>query len=555
MRTLIFIFLAALLLSCRHSHSDTELERLDKEANEAMSTFNNEQVDSIASILLDMAVEYGNRLYEGKAHFYLSYMRQNLSDSITSLKLKHLDEAERIGDELGDDALLCRVYNQRGVWELSNMSPLTAQYWFSRSIDKGNSLRDRRLTIPAEMNMSEALRISGDTMGILYDRDLFKYANTHNLPQPLFAAAIHCAMHYSTLVEDTAELHPYIDVIRNMSDSYPGSTEMIYARFFLSKGSYEEAENYISLSNPERYADFLLLYGEILNRQKKYKESEEWLDKAFKARSQLFPNDYRKLLRLKASNMHGLGNDSEAFSMQKEYEVYSDSLEQSRTFDLVKRYRAEYEVATKDREIAEQKTYIRNLWLGGAGVLVLVGLCIGGYAFWQYRRNQFYNDIVRQNRDFIERQKRLTERIERRDARIAELTKETGEVRTDKGIAKISDEKSDELFERIQYFAEHEQVWRNVNITRDAFADMVGCNRTYFTEVLKGKTGMSYSQFMNACRVREAVRVLSEPADDTPLKTLSEQLGFITIQTFYTSFKKEIGMSPAAFRKSARNLD
>lgn len=97
-------------------------------------------------------------------------------------------------------------------------------------------------------------------------------------------------------------------------------------------------------------------------------------------------------------------------------------------------------------------------------------------------------------------------------------------------------------------------MWRDVNITRDSFADMVGCNRTYFTEAIKSHTGMSYTQYMNSCRIREAVRVLSEPADDTPLKNLSASLGFLTLASFYAGFKKETGMSPAAFRKTARDL-
>ena len=65
---------------------------------------------------------------------------------------------------------------------------------------------------------------------------------------------------------------------------------------------------------------------------------------------------------------------------------------------------------------------------------------------------------------------------------------------------------------------------------------------------------MSYTQYMNSCRIQEAIRILSDPSDDTPLKDLSTALGFLSLGTFYSSFKQATGISPAAYRKTAREL-
>ncbi len=346
-----------------------------------------------------------------------------------------------------------------------------------------------------------------------------------------------------------------------MQDSYPGAIEMVYARHFLSKGDLAEAERFIQRSHPEKYTDFQVIYAEILNRRGKYRESEKWVEKALPGKLYLNTNDYGKLLKLKASNSHNLGNDMEAFRLQKEYEVFRDSVDEAKSRDIIKRYRIEYEVAAKEREITQQKMRIHNLVSGITVVALFIIVGAVAYAFWHRRRNRFYKDIVRQNRDFIERQNILTERINRRDMRIKELEEaqtatpaeewHNGEEQSVRN-PRVSYEMADDIFDRIQHLADNQQVWRDTRITRDTFADMVGCNRTYFTEVLKSKTGMGYSQYMNTCRVREAVKVLSDPNNDIPLKELSESLGFLTIQTFYSSFKKDIGMSPAAFRKSAR---
>lgn len=352
---------------------------------------------------------------------------------------------------------------------------------------------------------------------------------------------------------------------------------MVYAKFFFTKGRYREAEHFISHSRPDNYPDFQILYADILNRLGKFSESEQLAGKAMPSRPSLSSTDYGNLLRIRAANMDALGNHKEAYARMREYEAFRDSLEQTRSLDLLKRYRIEYEVAAKDREIMEQRMRIRSMVFIISAIIVFVIAAIMVYFLWHRRRNRFYKDIVRQNREFIDRQDLLDKSIARRDSMINELENRikelqskdkicagtdnpgSGDVTPEEDLTSgdslsaggLSDERSDEIFDRIRNLTDKEQVWRDTSITREAFAAKAGCNRTYFTEVLKAKTGMGYSQYMNSCRVREAVRVLSDPNNSIPLKELSAEIGFLTIQTFYSAFRQQIGMSPAAFRKAA----
>lgn len=564
------------ILACCSRESDPELKRLDREATLSMSTYAKENLDSIGQQLLSHACKEGNRAYEGKAHFYLSSFRSGISDKERKQRLSHLDTAEKIADETNNDTLRSMIYNQRGVWELADSySPATAQYWFTRSIEKASGLGKRFYSIPAEMNMSEACRMSGDTIGIRYDRELFDYAMKHDEPMLKFTAGFHCASYYSAIANDTSELRPYIDAMRLMAKEYPGAVEMVYAKFFFTKGRYREAEHFISRSQPDNYPDFQILYADILNRLGKFSESEQLAEKALPSRTSLSSTDYGNLLRIRAANMDALGKHKEAYARMTEYENFRDSIEQTKSLDLLKRYRIEYEVAAKDREIMEQRMRIRSMVFIISAIVVFVVAIALGYFLWHRRRNRFYKDIVRQNREFIDRQDLLDKSIARRDSiiwdlenRIKELqTKDTaetegprsGDVQHEEDLPAednvsargLSDERSDEIFDRIRNLTDKEQVWRDTSITREALAEMAGCNRTYLTEVIKAKTGMGYSQYMNSCRIREAVRVLSDPNNSIPLKELSAEIGFLTIQTFYNAFRQQIGMSPAAFRKAA----
>lgn len=83
------------------------------------------------------------------------------------------------------------------------------------------------------------------------------------------------------------------------------------------------------------------------------------------------------------------------------------------------------------------------------------------------------------------------------------------------------------------------------------FADRVGTNHTWFTAVIKDRTGKSYSQFMNSWRINEAVRILSRPDCSFNNNELAEHLGFMTRQSFYNAFKQQMGMSPSRFRQDS----
>lgn len=548
-----------------------------------MSKYSCEGLDSIATLLLEKSRAAGNRFYEGNAHFYLSYFTSDLPENERKKRLRHLDLAERIGNELDNDTLLAKVYNQRGVWELtSTYNPVTAQYWFNRSIEKAAALKKRHFSIPAEMNMSEAYRMNGDTMGIKYDRDLFDYAGRHNEPMLKFLSGLHCAMYYSVIVKDTAELSQYVNAIRLMEKENPGVSDMVYANFFYNKGRYREAEEFILKAGPDNYLDFQLLYAKILNKLGKYRESQMLADSVAPYPQRMSFKSYEEVLKLRAVNMEALGDHHAAYSALKYYVNYKDSLQQTRGEDLLKRYRIEYEVVAKDREIAGQKMKIRTMVFAISGIALFLVAALLVYMFWHRRRNKFYKDIVSQNREFINRQDLLEKSIAMRDSTIIGLESRIHELESrepDKGKAvggktsgsgeavreengeiqengagqtgSISNEKSDVIFDRIRHLADNEQVWRDTGITREVFAEKVGCNRTYLTDVLKAKTGMGYSQFMNSCRIREAVRVLADPHSTVSLKDLSSAIGFLTIQTFYNSFRQQIGMSPAAFRKAA----
>ena len=413
---LLLLMMTVALASCSDQKDLDRLSSLDRQAHEAMSRNESSLTDSLGSVLLKEARACGNQRFEAKAHFFLSNYITTTSANDRNRRMAHLDSAERIARQLGNDTLLCSVYNQRGVWESAGLRNIaTAQYWFTRSIALAQQLGIRKYSIPAELNMSEACRLSGDTIGFSYDRKLLEYARDKRDSVLLSVAAMHCADYLSSRVSDTLALKPYIDILRSSSFNPIDVIPMVYARFFVEKGRYEEAERELEKLPVNEYTDIEILKARTLHGLARYQDSEQVIDTLLAQASQNINNpDMDHLMRLRAENARGMNNLPLAYRRQQEYIVYRDSADAAAEVALTKRYKTEYEVAAKDREISEQKMRVQKLVFIITAIIVFIMTAVGICILWYRRRRRFYQDIVHQNRDFIERQKILSDRLGRR---------------------------------------------------------------------------------------------------------------------------------------------
>lgn len=159
------------------------------------------------------------------------------------------------------------------------------------------------------------------------------------------------------------------------------------------------------------------------------------------------------------------------------------------------------------------------------------------------KKNRLYRSIVNHSRDSLRREDMLR-------ARISEL-----ETREDEKYANssLSDEKYDAIFEGLERLMNVERAFLDNDFNKERAADLLNTNRTYLSQIVNERTGLSFNNYVNDFRIDEAVRRLSDGSDDTPLKALSSELGFNSISTFYSVFKKKMGMTPAKFREIAEN--
>lgn len=533
------------LCACGRSGAGSEAARLDRLCAEALAVWERARLDSLADSLAVVAREEGSLPYQAKSEFYKGTYREDEPAASLDSRERHLHNAREAADRLNNDTLLCRIYNSMGIWEMQRRGRYaTAQYYFNRSAALARKVCNRDYEIAAETNMSEAMRQLGDTMGFKIDRDIFDYARERRNIPLMVASGLHCAEYLSKTANDTTELYPYLQP-SVISGKYPDIRPAAYARFYFNRGNYAEALRWIERTNTEEYVDLVILRARILAALGRYEESNRWIDLAIKGFNSGFSAfGIEKIFDLRASNSLAMGNTEEALRWQKRYSQVSDSLSRQLHTDRLHRYRVEYEVGKKDAQIALQKQRT-TFWKYMAGaVVVLLAAAVCFYIFYSRRRNLFYRKLAEHYREKL--------RAEARKPAPAPPDETAGpaDETAHRGSA-VSDEKADDIFVKITDAIERRHVYRDPNLTRESFAREVGVNRTYFSEIIKRKTGLSYSQFISEARVKEAARILSDPDDSRTLKEISAAVGFVSMPTFFTAFKSVTGVPPAAFRKAA----
>ena len=92
------------------------------------------------------------------------------------------------------------------------------------------------------------------------------------------------------------------------------------------------------------------------------------------------------------------------------------------------------------------------------------------------------------------------------------------------------------------------------NLTIEETAARLGTNRSYLSNAVNTYAGMSFNAYLNSLRIKASIKLLSDPACDTPIKQVAGDVGYATITSFYNNFIKETGIPPSKFRSESQNL-
>ena len=108
----------------------------------------------------------------------------------------------------------------------------------------------------------------------------------------------------------------------------------------------------------------------------------------------------------------------------------------------------------------------------------------------------------------------------------------------------------DRLAARLERRMVDGQLWRDHGLNLRALAAAIAVPPIHLSEVLNTRLGMSFYDYVNQCRIRDACALLID-TDDTIIE-ISETVGFNAKSTFNTSFKRVTDQTPSQWRATHR---
>lgn len=107
------------------------------------------------------------------------------------------------------------------------------------------------------------------------------------------------------------------------------------------------------------------------------------------------------------------------------------------------------------------------------------------------------------------------------------------------------------LMENLGRLTDEEQIYLDPDLDLETLSQRMGVHRNMISKAVNTVYGKPFSAYINECRVRQAILLLSDPANDNlSLETIAFDSGFSNRQTFYRAFKAQTGLNPATFRKN-----
>lgn len=105
---------------------------------------------------------------------------------------------------------------------------------------------------------------------------------------------------------------------------------------------------------------------------------------------------------------------------------------------------------------------------------------------------------------------------------------------------------ADPIQQALDYIRQHHQ---RPDISLNDVAAAVNLSPSHLAHLLRERAGVSYKQQLTALRIEAARRLLR--TTDMTISAVGEAVGYQNATNFYRLFQREVGMTPAEFRKGA----
>lgn len=300
---------------------------------------------------------------------------------------------------------------------------------------------------------------------------------------------------------------------------------------------YKRAVEYIADTEPGIVPLIYLNYGQCCEMQGDLSRAADLYRQGLDIFQEYGNEEFRRELLLRLADVYCSMDDYVMFKeYYMKYRAGAVSMEErEREFNalLLSNQEMQYEFEKKSSELALFKSQ-RAMWMWCGVSLIALVLLFSFFYLWR-KQKDMYRVLMNQYSHYMQQ----TEHME---------LVETGEQDDSQadGVDKM-------LFEKVKSLMSKDKIFRQKDLTLDSIAGMTGSNRTYVSKTINHYAGQSFPAFLNAYRIADAVRLISDLSQNIPLKQVADEVGFTSMSVFYSAFCKETGMPPGRYRKELQN--
>lgn len=470
-----------------------------------------------------------------------------------------LTEARKLAEINADSASLTSIFNGLAIYALSYVGdiPEAIQY-YHKGLAAANASGNKRLYYTILNNIANAHLEIGDTLGLKYARQCYENSKATNNHWLKYTSALCLADTYLSLKDYTRSMR-YISeaesALPHLQDYSPSILYDMRARVQAAIGGYEEAaKNFrkakdLSFHTPERYLNFLNNEAECNISKGELHSANILIDSVLLISSDT-TNTYARIkaLRLKSTVNEKLGNLAEALKYQKAFNELKSSTVNANTARMMSEAHIKWELDDLLNQLAQQRImtirHQRNFHIALIGILALI-IIIATLFHFNDKLKKLHIGIVTQMKMALKREESLKNQIETLKSRNRETSPKAAPISSNV-------KSSQSILDDIENLFAKEKTYTDPHITRDSLAEAIGTNPSYVTRAIAECCKTNFKQFVNNYRIHEAIRILSDPDDDTPLKNIGSSIGFNSTTSFYNHFKEATGMTPAAYREASQ---
>lgn len=513
-----------------------------------------------AEYMKNLPIGKQNATIQFNAYLYLG-QAQMMSGREKAAR-KNLDSALELVFNLKNDSLLCTLYGSLGQYSAHiDTDYYQAIRWIYKGIEIAQQNHYRRQYGLLLSQLANTYYLKRDGGGLKYALECYDLGHQLKDNYLIYLGAIQSAYMYF-LNKQHPQAMTYVQEAESLmaqNDFYDqAQTFNLLGQLLDELGNYPQAIKYYQkamvnkrASHTSSVVNAYLGYARVLMKQKKYPEAVALLKQGIaisQARTNaVHRNELYETLSVCYEHMHQYEN---ALNAYKHFRIENDSLfNANKERDLSEiRYRYDTErqeniIKQNKLEMMQQEQYVQQLSSMLAIIIIVLVLL-----YYLYRRkNKLYISIVKQNQEAIKRETKLNRRIEELEHQDNNPEKYAS--------SSLTDAKSTELFRHLERLMREDKIYRDNTINKDKVSELLGTNRTYLSRIINEQTQMSFTHYINHYRIDEAVRLLSNPTNDTPLKAIAIDLGFNSISTFYNLFQASVGMTPAQYRSKVQELE